>query len=126
MGAAVCLPPDAVIEIALDKKKTLSYAHELGIHYPRSVPIPDLDELSVAAAKFGFPVKAGVAFPWLIWQWAIGQPIDKIVTGTEGRSGGRSRYLIRLSLMAIRNPARPRHLAAVRLCLCSPSNPSIL
>lgn len=55
LGCVLALPPDPALAIALDKDRTLSIAHELGIASPRSRHIRSLEELSAAIDEFGFP-----------------------------------------------------------------------
>jgi predicted ATP-grasp superfamily ATP-dependent carboligase len=64
LGCVVALPGNAALEIALDKSRTLALASELGIAYPRSVPIATVEQLSVAIADFGFPFVLKPTVSW--------------------------------------------------------------
>jgi predicted ATP-grasp superfamily ATP-dependent carboligase len=64
LGCVVALPGNAALEIALDKSRTLALASELGIAYPRSVPITTVEQLSVAIADFGFPFVLKPTVSW--------------------------------------------------------------
>ncbi len=64
LGCVVALPGNAALEIALDKSRTLALASELGIAYPRSVPITMVEQLSVAIADFGFPFVLKPTVSW--------------------------------------------------------------
>lgn len=63
-GSVLALPPDPALAIALDKDRTLGVARELGIAYPKSVRIGNVEELSVAIAEFGFPFVLKPTMSW--------------------------------------------------------------
>lgn len=55
LGCVLALAPDAALEIALYKDRTLEVARKLGIDQPRTMRIDNVDDLGAAAAEFGFP-----------------------------------------------------------------------
>jgi predicted ATP-grasp superfamily ATP-dependent carboligase len=62
-------------------------------------------------------VRAGVDFPWMLYQWANGQPIDRV---TSYRVGGRMRHLdgdIATTIAALRQRGRPGVPAPTRAIL---------
>jgi predicted ATP-grasp superfamily ATP-dependent carboligase len=64
VGCTLAVAPDAVLEIATDKTRTLEVADKLGIAYPRSIQIDGPDDLPVAAAEFGFPFVLKPTVSW--------------------------------------------------------------
>jgi predicted ATP-grasp superfamily ATP-dependent carboligase len=62
-------------------------------------------------------VRAGVDFPWMLYQWASGQPIDRV---TSYRVGGWMRYLpgdVATTVRALRQRGRPGVPAPTRAIL---------
>jgi predicted ATP-grasp superfamily ATP-dependent carboligase len=55
LGCVLALAPEAALEIANDKDRTLEVARSLGIDQPKTMRIDNLDELSAVLAKFTFP-----------------------------------------------------------------------
>jgi predicted ATP-grasp superfamily ATP-dependent carboligase len=55
LGCVLALAPDAALEIALYKDRTLEVARKLGIDQPRTMRIDNADDLRAATAEFGFP-----------------------------------------------------------------------
>jgi predicted ATP-grasp superfamily ATP-dependent carboligase len=55
LGCVLALTPDAALDIASDKDRTLEIARELGIAYPRSTLIDSLDQIPEVLAEFQFP-----------------------------------------------------------------------
>ena len=64
VGCTLAVAPDAVLEIATDKTRTLEVAEKLGIAYPRSIQIDSPDDLPAAAAEFGFPFVLKPTISW--------------------------------------------------------------
>jgi predicted ATP-grasp superfamily ATP-dependent carboligase len=64
VGCTLAVAPDAVLEIANDKTRTLEIADKLGIAYPRSIHIDGPDDLPTAAAEFGFPFVLKPTISW--------------------------------------------------------------
>lgn len=78
LGCVVALPGNAALEIALDKSRTLALAGELGIAYPRSVPIATVEQLSVAIADFGFPFVLKPTVSWTAGRRERALPVEVI------------------------------------------------
>lgn len=81
LGCVVALPGNAALEIALDKSRTLALASELGIAYPRSVPIATVEQLSVAIADFGFPFVLKPTVSWTAERRERVLPVEVIDKG---------------------------------------------
>jgi predicted ATP-grasp superfamily ATP-dependent carboligase len=64
LGSVLALPADSALEIAFDKDRTLEVARRLGIESPKVIRIRSLEELSVAAADFGFPFVLKPTMSW--------------------------------------------------------------
>jgi carbamoyl-phosphate synthase large subunit len=64
LGSVLVLPSDSALAIAFDKDRTLEVARELGIGYPRSMRIGSVEELSAAAADYGFPFVLKPTISW--------------------------------------------------------------
>ena len=82
LGCTLAVAPDAVLEIATDKTRTLEVADKLGIAYPRSIQIDSPDDLPAAAAEFGFPF---VLKPTISWNGKSGcrvVPVE-VIDSTE-------------------------------------------
>jgi predicted ATP-grasp superfamily ATP-dependent carboligase len=65
LGTVLALAPDAALEVANHKDRTLEVASELGIGFPRSVLIKEAGDLKVAIAELGFPLILKPTFSWL-------------------------------------------------------------
>lgn len=65
LGCVLALAPDAALEIANDKNRTLAVAQSLGISYPKTMRISSRDDLPEVEAAFGYPfvLKPTVSFP---------------------------------------------------------------
>jgi predicted ATP-grasp superfamily ATP-dependent carboligase len=72
LGATLAIAPDAVLEIANDKDRTLAIARELGIAQPKSMRIDSVGDLTAVMAEFDFPF---VLKPTISW---TGQAADRI------------------------------------------------
>jgi predicted ATP-grasp superfamily ATP-dependent carboligase len=81
LGCVVALPGNPALEIALDKSRTLALASELGIAYPRSVPIATVEQLSVAIADFGFPFVLKPTVSWTAERRERVLPVEVIDKG---------------------------------------------
>jgi predicted ATP-grasp superfamily ATP-dependent carboligase len=55
LGCVLALAPDAALEIANDKDRTLEIARSLGIEQPKTVRFDKLEELPAVLAEFEFP-----------------------------------------------------------------------
>ncbi|HEY6792712.1 MAG TPA: NAD(P)-binding domain-containing protein, partial [Trebonia sp.] len=64
LGCTLALAPDAALEIANDKARTLEIALELGIPVPRSLPVGGIDDLPSVAAGLGFPFVLKPTISW--------------------------------------------------------------
>jgi predicted ATP-grasp superfamily ATP-dependent carboligase len=87
----LALAPDRALKIAGDKERTLAIARELGIAYPKSARISEMDDLAKAIEEFGFPL---VIKPTISW---AGQPAARIVpvevVSEEEARGAVARFL---------------------------------
>jgi predicted ATP-grasp superfamily ATP-dependent carboligase len=63
-GCTVAVAPDAALEIANDKTRTLEVADKLGIPYPKSVPVAGVEDLRTAQAQFGYPFVVKPTMSW--------------------------------------------------------------
>ncbi|MGH3275237.1 MAG: ATP-grasp domain-containing protein [Streptosporangiaceae bacterium] len=65
LGCVLALAPDAALEIANDKERTLAVARRLGIDHPQTIRVTNLDDLPAVVAAFRFPfvLKPTVSFP---------------------------------------------------------------
>jgi len=73
LGCVLAVAPDAALDIANDKSRTLQVAAKLGIAYPASVPVCGADQLRAAEAAFGYPF---VVKPTVSW---TGLAADRVV-----------------------------------------------
>jgi len=98
LGCTLALPPDAALEVANDKDRTLKVAEELGILMPRTISIESAADLPAAIAQLGFPF---VLKPTMSWTGRHSQrlvPADVLteaeaVTVTESFLGAGSGVL---------------------------------
>lgn len=58
----ICSPPPAIVDLVLDKNKTLSLAQELGIAVPKSYSLPTLAHLKHGLEQISFPLVAKPSF----------------------------------------------------------------
>jgi predicted ATP-grasp superfamily ATP-dependent carboligase len=65
LGCFLALAPEAALDIANDKDRTLMLAEQLGIAQPKSLRIGAVDDLAAAVTEFGFPfvLKPTVSWP---------------------------------------------------------------
>ena len=64
-AAALALASEAALDVANDKQRTLAAAAELGIAYPRSVPIDRLEDTEAALAEVGYPAVIKPTQSWV-------------------------------------------------------------
>jgi predicted ATP-grasp superfamily ATP-dependent carboligase len=64
LGCKVVAAPDAALEIANDKTRTLEVADKLGIPYPKSVPVSSVEDVRTAEAQFGYPFVVKPTMSW--------------------------------------------------------------
>ncbi len=64
IGCALHVPPDDALEIATDKMRTLEVAAKLGIEYPRSITVANVEDLRAAEAQFGYPFVVKPSISW--------------------------------------------------------------
>jgi len=64
LGCTVLVAPDAALEIANDKTRTLEVADKLGIPYPKSVPVTSVEDVRTAEAQFGYPFVVKPTMSW--------------------------------------------------------------
>jgi predicted ATP-grasp superfamily ATP-dependent carboligase len=62
---ALALASDAALEAANDKQRTMAAAAELGIPYPRTVPIDRLEDTEAALAEVGYPAVIKPTHSWV-------------------------------------------------------------
>jgi predicted ATP-grasp superfamily ATP-dependent carboligase len=67
LGCVLALAPDAVLDVANDKLRTLELAKYLGLDYPRTMLIESLDDAQRVLREFTFPIvlKPTVSWPHL-------------------------------------------------------------
>jgi predicted ATP-grasp superfamily ATP-dependent carboligase len=63
-GCLLAVASDAALEIANDKARTLEVASQLGIAYPKSVPVGGTEDLPAAEAEFGYPFVLKPTISW--------------------------------------------------------------
>jgi predicted ATP-grasp superfamily ATP-dependent carboligase len=68
LGSFLAVAPDAALEIANDKTRTLEVAAKLDIDYPKSVQVHGVEDLHTAEAQFGYPY---VLKPTVSWTGAV-------------------------------------------------------
>jgi predicted ATP-grasp superfamily ATP-dependent carboligase len=64
LGCTLAVASDAALEIANDKTRTLEVADKLGIAYPKSVTVADVEDLRAAEAQFGYPFVVKPTMSW--------------------------------------------------------------
>ncbi len=64
LGCTVVAAPDAALEIANDKTRTLEVADKLGIPYPKSVTVTSVEDVRTAEAQFGYPFVVKPTMSW--------------------------------------------------------------
>jgi predicted ATP-grasp superfamily ATP-dependent carboligase len=64
IGCALHVPPDDALEVATDKMRTLEVAAKLGIEYPKSVTVTNVEDLRTAEAQFGYPFVVKPSISW--------------------------------------------------------------
>ena len=64
LGCTLAVAPDAALEIANNKTRTLEVADKLGIAYPRSIQIDSPGDLPAAVTEFGFPFVLKPTISW--------------------------------------------------------------
>jgi predicted ATP-grasp superfamily ATP-dependent carboligase len=64
LDCTLALAPDAALEIANDKTRTLELADQLGIAYPRSIQIDGPEDLPTAVIELGFPFVLKPTISW--------------------------------------------------------------
>jgi predicted ATP-grasp superfamily ATP-dependent carboligase len=72
LGCVLAVAPDAALEIATDKVRTLEIAAKLGIDYPKSLPVTGVEDLRAAEAEFGYPF---VVKPSVSWTGQVAQRV---------------------------------------------------
>jgi len=64
VGCTLAVPSDAALEIANDKVRTLELADKLGIPYPKSLPVANVEDMRAAEAAFGYPYVVKPTISW--------------------------------------------------------------
>jgi len=64
LGSMLAVGSDAALEIANDKVRTLALADELGIPYPKSLPVTGVEDLRQAEAQWGYPYVLKPTVSW--------------------------------------------------------------
>jgi thioredoxin reductase/glutathione synthase/RimK-type ligase-like ATP-grasp enzyme len=64
-GVALALASEAAFDVANDKQRTLAVADELGIPYPRTVPIERIEDTRAALAEVGLPAVIKPTCSWV-------------------------------------------------------------
>lgn len=73
LGCILAVASDEALKIANDKSLTLEVAAKLGIGYPRSVRVTEIEGLRAAETEFGYPF---VVKPTISWS---GEAADRVV-----------------------------------------------
>jgi predicted ATP-grasp superfamily ATP-dependent carboligase len=73
LECVLALAPNSVLDVTTDKDRTLAVARSLGIEYPKTMRIDNVDDLPTVLGEFGFPF---VLKPTTSW---TGQTADRIV-----------------------------------------------
>jgi predicted ATP-grasp superfamily ATP-dependent carboligase len=61
----LALAPNAAVDVAVDKDRTLAVAESLGIPVPRTVPVRDAIDIRAAVREVGFPAVVKPVKSWL-------------------------------------------------------------
>ena len=64
-SAVLALASEAALDVANDKQRTLAAAAELGIPYPRTVPIDRFEDTEAALAEVGYPAVIKPTHSWV-------------------------------------------------------------
>ncbi len=64
-GVALALASEAALDAANDKKSTLAFAAELGIPFPRTIPVECAGDTKAALAEVGFPAVIKPTRSWV-------------------------------------------------------------
>jgi predicted ATP-grasp superfamily ATP-dependent carboligase len=83
LGCVLALAPEAALEIANDKDRTLEVARGLGIDQPKTMRIDNLDELPAVLAKFAFPF---VLKPTTSWSPLAGDRFTPVEVVSEAEA----------------------------------------
>jgi biotin carboxylase len=78
LGCTLAVAPDAALEIAYDKTRTLEVADKLHIPYPRSVTVAGVEDLRAAEAQFGYPMVIKPTMSWTSQGAARVAPVEAI------------------------------------------------
>jgi predicted ATP-grasp superfamily ATP-dependent carboligase len=78
LGSVLALAPNPVLDIANDKNRTLAVARELGIDYPKTIRIENLEDVPSVAAEIGFPFVLKPVSSWAPQASLRLQPIEVI------------------------------------------------
>lgn len=82
LGCVLALPPDAALDIANDKDRTLAIAEQLGIAYPRSIRIYSREQVPSVLDSVSFPAVLKPTISWMLGAPARLAPVD-VVNKTE-------------------------------------------
>ncbi|MDX6344884.1 MAG: hypothetical protein QOH87_5022 [Trebonia sp.] len=88
LGSFLAVAPDAALELANDKTRTLEVADKLDIAYPKSVHVNAVEDLREAEAQFGYPY---VLKPTVSWTGAVANrmvPIE-VMNAAEATEAAR-------------------------------------
>jgi hypothetical protein len=83
LGCTLAVAPDAAFEIANDKCRTLEVADQLGIAYPRSLQVRDVEDLRQAEAQFGYPF---VLKPTISWTGEVADRVSPLEVVNEAEA----------------------------------------
>lgn len=89
---SIALADEQALEVAIDKRRTLALAEQLGIPVPSSVVVEDAADIAAAANLIGFPA---VVKP--VQSWSLGRRLGSVVAANPEeacwaveRAGGRA------------------------------------
>lgn len=91
LGCTLAVASDASFGVANDKVRTLEVADELGIAYPRSLPVKGPGDLAMVEAEFGYPF---VLKPTISWTGESQDRVSPIEVVNEAEAvAATTRYL---------------------------------
>jgi predicted ATP-grasp superfamily ATP-dependent carboligase len=98
LGCVLALAPDAALEVALDKDRTLEIARKLGIDQPKTMRIDNIDDLPAVIAGFGFPF---VLKPTTSWSEQISDRLVPAEVVDEGEAAAVTRRFLDAGLSVL-------------------------
>jgi len=78
-AVVLALASEAALDVANDKQRTLAAAAELGIPYPRTVPVDRVEDVEAALAEVGYPAVIKPTHSWVSRTGVAARVISKTV-----------------------------------------------